>query len=492
METESATENRGSPQRDWVPTDKQRLALECPIDELFFGGAKGGGKSEFLLVDYAKGVKYGIDFPGVIFRRTYPELEELIARSHKIYPILGGKYHVGNKTWHFPTGATLKFRFLEADKNVNSYQGHEYSWIGFDELTSWKSDYCYLFMVSCLRSTNPEINPTLRGSGNPGMVGHAWVKGRFIDIGPPGVVHIDPAIGLGRVFVPARLEDNPHLLINDPDYEKRLKLLPAHLYRQFRWGDWDVIAGQAIDEFDRSKHVVKPFALEPSWFRFASLDWAYTKPFSIGWWAITHDGRMIRYREWYGCEKHKTNTGIKMEATAVAKESWEMSVMSGCKDLVIDPSCWNKQGTGSSVAEIFEEAGWTCHRANNDRLNGLANFHDRMKTLGFDAQPMMIVFEGCRDWIRTIPVLVVDPKRPEDIDTDGEDHAYDETRYACMSELSHRAVAFEPKPRYEGRMAAFVDEKRSREYNPRDHQYEGAEQDEKQAREYDPRAGRRS
>lgn len=432
---------------------------------MFYGGAKGGGKSDFLLADFLNGVHWGDKYNGVVFRKTYRELEELEKRAHVLYPNIGGQYLKTDRKWTFPAGSTLKFRYLEAEQDVHGYQGHEYQWIGFDELTSWPTDFCYIFMFSCLRSSYG-LPCRMRASGNPGMVGHVWVKNRFIDVGPPGTIYTEilkeTRRKVSRVFVPANLDDNPRL--KGTQYEDSLANLPDHLYEAFRHGNWDVIVGQVFSEFRREAHIVRPFPLEPEWYRAASCDWGYAKPFSIGWWAVTPEERLIRYREWYGCEKNKPNTGIRMEATQVAEESFALSVAEGCKDIVLDRSMWNKQGTGKSIAKIFDDAGWTVYESISDRVNGLAVVHDRLQTIGYDAQPMMLIFDTCTDWIRTVPVLVADEKKPEDVDTRMEDHPYDETRYFCVSELARRHTRHKPKSRYQG--GAFDDEKLTRDYNP--------------------------
>ena len=418
----------------WKAQPKQEQALSCPVYELFYGGAKGGGKSDFLLMDCLKNAHlYKDAHRGVLFRRTYPELEELQLRASQLYPPIGATYAKGERTWTFPGGGTLKMRHLERDEDVHSYQGHQFSWLGYDELTDWKTDYCYVWMQSCARS--PEGVPVkIRAAGNPGGVGHVWVRQRFVDIGPPMQIHADPDTGLKRIFIPAKLDDNRILMDADPNYENRLKALPDHLYRAYRLGDWDIFAGQVFQEWRRDEHMVRPFALHPSWFRFASLDWGYAKPYSLGWWCVTGDGRMIRYREWYGCEEGKHNVGIRRPADDLAAESFAMSTAEGCDQLVMDPACWSKiDANQRSIADIFAQAGWTCIPGDNDRKSGCARLHTMLQARMHDGQPALLVFDTCRAFARTIPALVADDHNPEDVDTSGEDHGYDETRYALMS-----------------------------------------------------------
>ena len=443
----------------WRPQPRQAEALACPASEVFFGGAKGGGKSDYLLGDYlADYEEWGEAWKGILFRRSYKELDEIIGRSRQVIGKIPGATYVGGDQmlWRipapnsrFPGFATLRFRSLDSDLRVGEYNGHQYPWIGWDELTEFPTPGPYLFVIGCNRSAFG-APCRIRGTGNPGRPGHVWVKGRFIDVARPFELFTDPDTGLTRCFIPSKLEDNQILMRNDPDYEKRLMGLPSHLRKALRFGDWDVVVGQVFDEFKRERHVIKRTPLDATWYRFCSMDWGYQKPFSIGWWAVHPDGRMIRYKEWYGCEQNEANKGLKMSAGRVAKKAWEMSVDEGATTMVADPACWTKIGLSDdkgaevpSVAETFEAQGFTMVKANNDRVNGLARLHDMLTMDGADGRPMMLVGENCHHWLRTVPYLCADPRNPEDIDTELEDHAYDDTRYAAMSEyaLNPRGLA---------------------------------------------------
>lgn len=397
--------------------------------------------SDFLLIDFLQGVQFGSKHRGILFRRSYPELEELILRSKELYIPLGATYSESTKTWTFPGGSTIKLRFLESDNDVHKYQGQQFTWIGFDELTNWPTDYVYMYMFSRARTPH-KIPVRIRAASNPGGVGHAWVKHRFIEPTSPGSIYNDPVTKLTRCFIPAKLEDNPALMGNDPEYVQRLESLPPHLFRAYRHGDWDIFAGQIFEEFNRDVHVCRPFALDPAWFRFCSMDWGYSRPYSIGWWAVQplpdNLFRLIRYREMYGCEPGKPNTGLKRGAKDVAEEAWGISVIEGCQDMVADPACWGKSDDSQSIAEQFAAIGWRMERADNSRIPGLIRVHDMLKATAEDGRPLLQVFNTCSAFIRTIPMLVADKRNPEDIDSDGEDHAYDDSRYALMSIMSKR------------------------------------------------------
>ncbi|MDR0486994.1 MAG: terminase family protein [Treponema sp.] len=424
----------------WSPQKRQAQALACNAFELLYGGAAGGGKSDFLLVDFiAQCNAWRQDWKGILFRRTYPEMESIIDRARQLFIPLRAVWNKAERTFYFPTGSKLQMRFLEKDEDVTRYQGQAYTWVGFDELGNYPTDYPWRYMMSRARSA-AGAPCYIRGTANPGGPGHAWIKARFIDGLEPGKIYKTKE-GLTRSFVKALIQDNKKLLENDPDYLKRLEMLPTHLRRALLEGDWDVFAGQIFDEFRREKHVVKPFALpQGQWKRFYSLDWGFAKPFSLGKWAVNAEGRMIRYGEWYGCAKHESNTGIKMGVDEAAARAWADAVAEGVTECVADPAIWSKNDTGPSTAEKWEVAGFKMIRGNNDRINGLMQLHQQMLTAGEDGKPMLLVFDHCVDFIRTIPVLVPNPRYPEDVDTKLEDHIYDESRYAAMSDFVHHPV----------------------------------------------------
>ena len=435
----------------WSPQPKQRLALECTSQELFFGGAAGGGKSDFMLLDFLQQANtYGKYCKGILFRRTNSELEELQERAEQVYKPMGavyiGKSTKVTNTWKFPNGATLKMRYLESEKDVGRYQGHQYTWIGIDELGNYPTPYCWTYMISRLRSVHG-VPCYIRGTANPGGVGHAWLKQRFMDDEKPNTIFYREARDFdGNIkktsccFIPSRLEDNQILMRNDPEYQARLLTLPPHLARALRYGDWSIFEGQVFSSFNRDRHVIKPIILEPGeWFKFCAMDWGWSKPYSIGWYAVNSDGRVIRYREMYGCADGEFNVGVKKPAKTLAEEAWNISVTEGVKDMVADPAIWKNEKLEEdsiSIAEHFEKIGWRMHKANNDRINGLVMVDQYLKLeCNEHHTPLLTVFDTCYGFIRTIPMLTPDPNHPEDVDTKLEDHIYDEVRYALMSDF---------------------------------------------------------
>jgi hypothetical protein len=406
--------------------------------ELFFGGARGGGKSDYLLGDYLQDVnKYGENWQGILFRRTYPELKALIERSQAIYPATGAKWYEADKEWWWPNGAGLRMRYLERYADTMNYQGHQYPWMGFDELTNWPDDQAYLALQACNRWVPCPI-PTkrIRCSGNPGGPGHQWVKDRFVDINRLGHTPFqDPETLKWRMFIPSKVQDNKLLLQNDPYYINTLRGVgSAALVKAWLDGDWDIVAGAYFTEFG-AQHIVDPCYIPANWVRFGSFDWGSAKPFSFGWWAVSDGelrqfpkGAIVRYREWYGAAG--PNSGLKLHVPDVAKGIVERSLGDKLAYSVADPSIWKEDG-GPSIFEQMRLRGVNFRPADNSRIAGWESLRARL--VGEDDRPMIYFFSSCKDSIRTLPALQHDENNPEDIDTDGEDHAADDIRYACMS-----------------------------------------------------------
>jgi hypothetical protein len=306
-------------------------------------------------------------------------------------------------------------------------------------------------LLAALRSS-VGIRCQMKCTCNPGGPGHHAVKSEFIDNGAFNMV-TDPDSGITKLFIPSRLVDNPALLENDPGYVNRLRAVgSAALVRAWLEGDWDVIEGSFFPEFERAKHVIPPFPVPPEWIKFRSMDWGSAKPFSIGWWCVVqddfeHDGRliprgaMVRYREYYGQAPGKPNVGLKMPAEEVARgivsrETSESGKREYVAYGVLDPAAFAVI-SGPSIAETLVRNQCVFRRADNTRtsrdkrMGGWDQVRARLK--GRDGVPMLYMFDTCRDLIRTLPALQHDPHNAEDVDSDGEDHAPDETRYACLS-----------------------------------------------------------
>jgi len=439
-------------------------------DEIFGGGSAGGGKSEVEVIE-PTGQVHIPHFRALILRKTYKELEELLGKAERYYPkaFPKARYNGSKHTWTFPSGAKVEFGNLEHTKDKYKYQGRAFDFIGFDELTHFTFEE-YIYLSSRNRPNGPGTRVFRMSTGNPGGIGHGWVKDRFITAGKPGqtiwekveLVHPDghvEKLNLSRVFVPFSLFDNKILMENDPKYAARLAALPEKERNALLYGDWDSFAGMFFEDFRvdpdiraanamgfeesmeqlrkerRFVHVIDPFEIPDGWKIYRSFDWGYRRPFSVGWWAIDYEGVAYRILEMYGCTD-TPNEGLKWTADKVFSEIHRIETehrwLKGKRiQGVADPAIWQENG-GPSLSETASKHGVFFQQGDNKRMPGWDQVHYR---LAFDENgfPMMYVFSNCKAFIRTVPSLQYSETIPEDVDTDGEDHVADETRYFCQA-----------------------------------------------------------
>lgn len=440
----------------WSPqSGPQKALIDCPFEEVFFGGARGGGKTDGVLGKWAlKEARYGSAFNAIMFRRTTVSSEDAIERSKDIYTPLGGKFNKSTLIWRMPNGGRVGFAYLDSVTDAQEYQGRNVTDAWVEEAGQYPDDKPIRRLFGVLRSS-ASVPTQLILTANPGGPGQHWLRSRY-QLHPfpvaPLVLREDLDNGAQHAFavIPSRITDNRILLESDPTYINRLHLVGSkELVRAWLEGDWSAIEGAFFDCWSESKHVIEPFAIPEHWLRFRSMDWGSARPFSVGWWAVASEetragsvtlprGCMVRYREWYGASG--PNIGLKMTAEEVAegilareKSDPDAKSIQG----VLDPSAFAEDG-GPSIAERMGVRGVYMRRADNKRvardgaLGGWDQMRARMKG-DMEGNPMVVCFSTCTDSIRTIPVLQHDIDRPEDLDTEAEDHAADEWRYGCMS-----------------------------------------------------------
>ncbi len=438
----------------WRPQPKQALMMSRPEYEALYGGAAGGGKSDYLLVEALRQVNIK-NYRGIIFRKTYPELQDLIDRSDELYRAAypSAKYNDSKHRWSFPSGAKIAFGAMQYTRDRKKYQGKHFDFIGFDELTHFTYDE-YSYMYSRNRPSGPGTRVYMRATANPGGVGHGWVKQYFVKASKPGTpitTEVEILSPKGekikkrrtKIFIPSSVFDNKILLDQNPNYLASLALLPKQDRDALLYGDWDSFEGQVFTEFiddpdgylsQRNTHVIEPFRIPDDWLIYRGFDFGYAKPFSVGWHAVDHEGCIYRIKELYGCTG-TPNTGVKIEPSEIARQIHEVEDadpnLRGRKIIgIADPSIFD-ESRGESVAAIMERCRIYWSPGDNTRIAGKMQYHYR---LAFDAngRAMFYVFNTCKDFIRTIPSLTYDEKRVEDIDTTQEDHIYDECRYVLM------------------------------------------------------------
>ena len=455
----------------WAPqAGSQRLFMSCPIYEVLYEGTRGPGKTDALLFDFLQhvGVGYGSDWRGVLFRRSHPELADVIAKTQKwfkrIFPSC--EYNKVEKTWTFPDGEQLLLRHIRTVDDYWSFHGHAYPWIAWEELTNWPDDGAYRKLMSCSRSSNPTIPRKYRSTCNPYGSGHNWVKRRFRLPGSRGIVIRDATDSEGeleppRVAIHGNIYENQILLQADPHYISRLRASarnPSEL-RAWLHGDWDIVAGGMFDDvWEPKRCVVDPFPIPPSWRIDRSFDWGSSRPFSVGWWAEsdgssvklpngqtlhTIRGDLFRIAEWYGCNPKESNSGLKMPANLIAigiKDREANLRMNRMISTLVSPgaadnSIWVSEPGVKSIATDMEANGVAWEKADKSpgsRKQGWLQMRALMTEAAKPTpreKPGLFIFRTCHNWLDLVPVLPRDDKDLDDVDTDAEDHLGDETRY---------------------------------------------------------------
>ena len=445
-----------------TPNEKQKLFLLAKSKYVGFGGSRGGGKSWAVRV---KAILLCLKHPGIkvmIIRKTYPELQEnhiipICQILHCYSPNKADRvatYNDSKKHITFPNGSRILFRYCDNEKDAERFQGTEVDVLFIDEATH-QSEEKMKKLTACVRGVN-NFPKRIFCTCNPGSEGHAWVKRLFIDR-----AFKDNERPEEYEFIQSRVTDNFALMDADPDYVRQLESLPPKLRAAWLDGDWNIFSGQFFEEFretpdltkcheagiteeeaketGRWTHVIKPFDLNAhdkrGWQIYRSYDFGYAKPFSCAWWAVDYDGTIYRIMELYGCTS-TPNEGVKWtpdkQFEEIAKVEREHPWLKG-KQIhgVADPAIWDAS-RGDSIADTAIKYGVYFTPGDHERIAGWMQCHYRLQ---FDSNgyARMYVFENCKGFIRTIPLMMYDEHKVEDLDTSQEDHIADEWRYMCMS-----------------------------------------------------------
>ncbi len=438
-----------------TPSKKQEKALKDTHSIVGYGGARGGGKSWVIRT---KAIIMAASYPSMrilIMRQTYPEL----LKNHitQLRSMLRGiaKYNKTEKELTFVNDSIIDFQYCRNDDDLERLQGSEYDLIFIDEATNF-NEYQLKAIRACCRGTN-SFPKRVYMTFNPGGQGHGYIKRIFIDR-----KYEDGEDPEDYSFTQALVTDNKALMDQDPNYIKTLDSLPAKLKKAWRYGEWDVFEGQFFEDFtDNPEHyidrtwtnVIDPFPIPHEWTIYRSYDYGYSKPFSCAWWAVDHDGIIYRILELYGCTG-EPNEGVKWTPNEQFKKISEIEdqhpFLKGKKiHGIADPAIFATD-RGDSIADTAQKYGIYFEPGDNQRISGWMQVHYRFS---FDDNgiPMMYVFNTCKGFIRTIPLMMYDKTKVEDLDTTLEDHISDETRYMCMARpikppISNKHMKLEDDP----------------------------------------------
>jgi phage terminase large subunit len=466
----------------YAPFAKQCDFHKSPAKYRLFGGAAGPGKSMALLMEAVVQANDNMGSNTLLLRRTFPELEQSLLLyfrkeiPRELYSSFNDSKHV--VTWL--NGSTTRFGYCAAENDVYQYQGAEFLFIGIDELTLFTLRQ-WQFLTSRNRCPIARTFPNMAGATNPGNIGHAWVKSLWIDKQPASGMEnpecYDPS---DYDFISARVHDNP-IYAADHNYLKTLAALPSHLRRAFLDGDWEVFAGQYFDNFDVTRHIARAETVDwkPWWPRWISIDWGFEHP-SATYWHAAAPGRdeaaprqsVITYREYVTHRTAPRDLAHEIIARSVAQASacaplpghnpfdlgartTSQSTREKIDAIYLSPDAFARRTDEASIADqmgdVFAAAGFPRPiPADNDRIGGWMLMYQML-----DADEWLLT-DNCIELIRTIPTLVRDMARIEDIEKmDGDDPA-DAARYGLKSRYATRAsYSIEHLP-YEARLAARV------------------------------------
>lgn len=492
-----------SPNVVWSPlAGSQSLVLSCPCHHILYEGTRGPGKTDAQLMFFRKfvGRGYGQYWRGVIFDREYKMLDDLVSKSQRWFPkFKDGAKFMSSKAdykWVWPTGEELMFRQVKKKADYWNYHGQEFPFIGWNELTKYPTPDLFEAMMSCNRSSFipaehspidyktgervlvPDIPLVVMSTTNPYGPGHNWVKSRFIDAAEPGEVvrnvtnvfnprtqqREDVTKTQVRVF--GSYKENRYL---SPEYVAELESIKdENKRRAWLWGDWDIVAGGALDDL-WGQHLILPrFKVPKTWRIDRSFDWGSSHPFSVGWWAEANGeeatlpdgtifcpppGTLIRIAEWYGAQEIGLNKGLRLSAKEIAKgikerekmlteQGWiESRVKAGPADNQI--SNVNEKDVESIKKKMADEGvDWIeSDKRPGSRTNGLQLIRDRLEASKTKEGPGLYFMDNCRAAIATLPVLPRDEDNEDDVDTEAEDHVYDDVRYRVLAGNNRMATS---------------------------------------------------
>lgn len=412
----------------WAPQrGPQEALVNCPITLIGYGGARGGGKTDGVLGKFAVcQEQFGQDFNAIFFRKELPQADDLIERAKQIYLPLRAHWQDQKKQFTFPLGGRLRFRPLANDTDAEKFQGQNLSHAAVEEAGNYAEPGPIFKLFGALRG---------RGGGqiiltfNPGGVGHHWLKEMFIKPAPKGMQILEKKLPNGSsfdyIYLPSRVHDNQILLAKDPGYIDRLHMVGSpELVRAWLEGDFEIHEGSYFPEFN-SSHIIKPFNIPSHWPRYLGYDWGYRSPFAAVWGAVssgkTDDGKevpypkgaIVIYREMWGKGIDNVEQANRIASASVGEKPIA----------VADPSIFSNEG-GPSINDQFNTVFTRYNhpgfrRADNDRLSGWSQIRQRLVA----KPPLLYIFATCPYLLETLPSMTIDKRKPEDLDTQGNDHA---------------------------------------------------------------------
>jgi len=450
---------------------KQLKFIGSLANEVFFGGAAGGGKSYVLRAD---AIIWCMQVPGIqvyLFRRLYKDLLRSHMAGPSSFPILLREFiedklvriNYSANEIIFENNSKIVLAHIQHETDLENYLSQEINIALFDEASTF-TEKMYRFIRSRVRIGGLQIPDEFKGrlpriglASNPRGPMHSYLKTGWVDAAQPETVFTAPALdgGMLREYIPSRIDDNPTLTSNDPQYKERLMGMgDPDIVLAYLEGDWNAVEGAALNMWDSAVHILDPFDIPFSWKIKRGYDYGYSAPYSVLWMAISNGesyinsegrectlpkGSCIFIRELYGDDGQEHGLKEDVRLTAQKIKMIEMTDLSG-KQISkgpADTSIFNSE-QGPSIASIMGEEGIGWTRANKrpgSRVIGLSTMRQMLTeaTKEFPERPCMYIFNTCPRLISHLPLLSVDEKSGEDVETTGQpDHDYDVVRYLLL------------------------------------------------------------
>lgn len=466
--------------KEWEPTKKQALLLGLPFDilEAFYGGTIGSGKSDVLLIyPLVHGFHEDPGFKGLYLRRTFPELKnEIIPRSTTHFnfkKLFGASYNKNDHVWEFPSGSLYFFGHCENEDDIHNYDTMQPNYVAFDELTSFTEwQYLYITLERVRKTKYSSLPAIVRAAGMPGNIGHNWVNRRFIKPNKKGMVVLQGKSGIKRIFIPASIDDNPHI---DENYRKSLEALPEAEKQAKLYGNWDAFQGQVFEEFRDRKypdepsnalHIIEPFDIPSWWPKIVSIDWGFAPPAMtyVSYGAISPNQQVIIYREqwwqktkiqeWAGYVKEfidiESPKVIKMCKSAGQDRGQEHTILQQVEAALEHSVELSDNKSGSRIAGkvlLHEYFRWKQKYVPNQfispyseshadwllRNKGLIEYRRYLEQFNTTEPemnlPKLLIFNTCPKLIEAIKACIYDKTNPEDIAEFEGDDPIDTLRY---------------------------------------------------------------
>jgi hypothetical protein len=423
----------------WRPNHVQSELLARQEEEMLFGGARGGGKTDANLAWLAdEPYMTHHDYRSLVIRRDYNDLSDFIFRAKRFY---GSRCEVvgvpAEIRWSW--GGVTRLGHWKDRDTIHKYLGHEYWKIACEEITqSISSLEEYYMILGSMRCAEPNLPAQFLATTNPGGPGHTWCKKYFVEMANCEPYE-DPKTGYSRIFIPARATDNPFL---PKTYVSWLDGLPDTLRSAWRDGSWDTYEGQFFSEFGGHLRC-EPFTLSENQVvdnLFGSLDVGTTHPTSFGLWWRSPERVFYRIKSYLNASSNATHAD---HAQAIFDMIQACEYTHGIFPNTIwaDPAAWTKVQLNQAMVrspideyiDLFKDRKkhTIFEKGNNDKHSGCQTMRNVMR--GRDGLPGLRYFDKHNRTFEDGMMSIITDKNDQEIYAkQPNDDTADECRYGIV------------------------------------------------------------